>query len=145
MNAQLVRYLSDLGAPEALQARVAELVASYEAVLEEEMGAWFVSEYIDEQDQRTFESLWLFTETFLMEAELLGAEEDHFDFVPFKGGIRRLAVEKRSFDLQEPTSASRMTVETWLEDRRYAVMRASGDNCAALLEILKTVLLPNAA
>lgn len=145
MNAELAEYIAALGAPETLKTRVDALVSSYEAVLDEEIGAWFVSEYIDDQEQRTFESLWLFTENFLMEAELLGAEEDHFDFVPFKAGIRRLAVEKRSFDLTEPTSASRMTVETWLEDRRYAVMRASGDNCAALVEILQTVLLPNAA
>jgi hypothetical protein len=144
MNSELIDYLSALGAPEALQSRVAELVASYEAVLDDDIGAWFVSEYVDEPDQRTFESLWLFTATFAMEAQLLGVDEDHFDFVPFKTGIKQVIVEKRSFDMAQPTSASRMTVETWFEDRRYGVMRATGDNCGALLEILKTVLLPNA-
>ena len=144
MNAALAEYLSALGAPETLQSRVADLVDSYEVVLEEEVGAWLVSEYVDEPDERTFESLWLFTDGFAMEAQLLGAEEDHFDFVPFQTGIRQIVVEKRSFDLQHATSASRMTVETWFEDRRYGVMRATGENCLALMEILKTVLLPKA-
>jgi hypothetical protein len=143
MNSELTSYLEALGAPEALRARIDDLVGSYETVLEEDVGAWFVSEYLEEGGERTFESLWLFTETYLMEAELLGAEEDHFDFVPFKAGITRIAIDKRSFNLKEPTAASRMTVETWMADRQYSVMRATGDNCAALLEILQTVLLPN--
>ncbi|MEA2447711.1 MAG: hypothetical protein QOK47_1348, partial [Actinomycetota bacterium] len=113
MKKELIEYLSDLGAPKALRTRVSELVASYELVLEEDISAWFVSEYVDEPDQRTFESLWLFTNTFAMEAQLLGADEDHFDFVPFRTGIRQVIVEKRSFDMKKPTTASRMTVETW--------------------------------
>ncbi len=145
MNARLIEYISALGGPDALQARVTDLVNAYEALLEEDIGAWFVSEYVDDQEQRTFESLWLFTETYIMEAQLLGADEDHFDFVPFKARIRQLVVAKRAFDFGEPTAASRMTVEAWLEDRRYTVMRATGDNCAALFEILQTVLLPNAS
>ena len=142
MNADLAKYLDDLGAPEALKTRIGTLVASYETVLDEEVGAWFVSEYAGD-GERTFESLWLFTEAYVMEAELLGEDEDHFDFVPFKEGISRVAVQKRSFDLVEPTEGSRMTVESWVGDKNYAVMRATGANCAALLEILRAVLLPN--
>lgn len=144
MNDLLLEYLSDLGAPDALRLRVGELVRSYEAVLDEDIDAWFVSEYVEELDQRTFESLWLFSENFAMEAQLLGSDEDHFDFVPFRTHIRHVVVSKRAFNLAEPTAASRMSVETWFEDRRYGVMRASGDNCAPLVDILKSVLLPNA-
>src|SRR3712207_1781977 len=140
MNEKLADYLSALGAPEALRTRVTDLLDTYEAVLEEEVGAWFVSEYVDDQEQRTFESLWLFTQAFAMEAQLLGADEDHFDFVPLRTGIRQIIVEKRAFNFDDVRPASRMTVETWFEDRRYGVMRASGENCVALLEVLKTVL-----
>ena len=141
----LNEYLADLGAPENLQARIASLLRAYSSLLPEPVEAHFVSEYVGQDEARTFESLWLFSRTFVMEAQLLGADEDQFDFVPYRANVRHVVIRKREFDFDATSAASRMSVEVWLADQRYGIFKSTGDNCGALLQILRDYLLPNAA
>lgn len=137
-------YLLSLGAPEVLLKRVSTLLGAYTALLPEDVRAVFVSEYRDEADQRTFEALWLFSDHFAMEAKLLGAEEDQFDFVPHKHGVHHIVIRKRAFDLTTSTDASRMAVEVWFTDQRYGILKSTGDNCLNLTAMLRNHLVPNA-
>ena len=140
----MTEYLESLGAPAVLLERVDTFLATYSVLLPEEVVSCFVSEYRDEADQRTFESLWLFSDHFAMEAQLLGSSEDQLDFVPHQQSVRHIVVRKRAFDLVEPTAASRMTVEVWYGEQRYGVLRATGDNCVHLTKILQEHLIANA-
>ena len=143
MNEAMREYLDAMGAPELLLSRIELLIGAYVELLPESIAAHFVSEYLDEADQRTFESLWLFSDHFAMEAKLLGADEDQFDFVPHKSGVRHVVVRKRGFDLREADSGSRMSIEVWFADQRYGILKATGANCEALTAILRDHLLPN--
>ena len=144
MAGPVTEYLAELGAPEALVERVERLVGTYQGLLTEDIESIYVSEYRDEDADRTFESLWLFSEHFAMEAKLLGETEDQFDFVPHKEAVRHLVVRKRAYDLETATDASRMSVEIWFVDQRYGILKATGANCLNLRTILTRHLLPNA-
>ncbi len=144
MTDSVTEYLESLGAPEVLLERVASLLGAYSALLPEDVESVFVSEYSDEANQRTFEALWLFSDHFAMEAKLLGAEEDQFDFVPHKHGVRHIVIRKRAFDLTTADDASRMAVEVWFTDQRYGILKATGDNCVLLTDVLRLHLIPNA-
>lgn len=143
MTATLTKYLDSLGAPSILSKRIRAFLQTYEVLLPERVIFSFVSEYRDDADERTFESLWLFSENFAMEAQLLGSEEDQLDLVPYRSSIHHVIVRKRAFDLMRATEASRMTVEVWFTGERYGVLRATGANCLRLTEVLQEQLITN--
>lgn len=136
--------LGALGAPHVLIERIHGLYQAYAALLDEAIAASFVSEYRDENGERVFEALWLFSEHFAMEAKLLGEAEDQFDFVPHKDSVRHVIVRKKDFDLATAQPQSRMAVDVWFTDQRYGVLKATGENCTALARLVKERMLPNA-
>ena len=69
-------YLTEIQAPESLRTRVHDLVESYSRVVDVSNAELFVNDVMDEEGNRSFPSMWLFTGDAAYEAELSNANGD---------------------------------------------------------------------
>jgi Flp pilus assembly CpaF family ATPase len=106
----------------------------------------FVSEYVSDEGDRTYDSLWFLTHDFMIEAHQF-VTLDNADIVPLPPRIGRIEVDRRDFELDRATERSRMTVEITLGppavDALTGTLRASGDNCLKLQELVEKYFLPS--
>jgi hypothetical protein len=138
-------YLETMGMASAHQDRVQQLLALYLRFPDARPTAYFVSEYPEDDGTRVYESLWLFSDRYAMEARYPGAGDERIDFICLQKGVRHVVVEVKAYDLATPSPASRMRVEAWFTGNRLGELRASGANCEALRAIVSEHLLPNLA
>lgn len=108
----------------------------------------FVSEYIDSEGKRQYESLWLFSENYLCEAKQFLTIDD-FDYVPIKNKITRWNIKKKDFikknelDISHINSRSRITLEIMISPDTIGTLKASKDNCGHLWKIFRIYIIPN--
>lgn len=141
MSKSLNKYLMTIGMTNALIKRVKEIIAFYEGHVTDKVEAVFVSEYIDEEDKRIYQNLWLFTEGLAMEAKnFIG--EDIFDCALLTQNVTYWEIDKTEYDFESCNSKSRMRLRC-----EFGVikgeMKASKENCDALRGVLKNYILPN--
>ena len=142
---QFEAYLKGLGLGEPLVERGLVVVENVERVLPGPITHIFVSEYRDGEGNRNAESLWLLTKEYMSES--IGfPTEDRFDIVPVRSGIVRLEVNRDHFDFTTPTEQSRLMIDVNFSPSGSmslsGSLKASGENCLALTEILQEYLLP---
>ncbi len=138
-------YLETIGMAAAHQERAQQLLALYLRFPDIVPTAFFVSEYPEEDGTRVYESLWLFSDHFAMEAKYPGPGDERIDFVSLGKGVRHVVVEAKAYNLATVSAASRMRVEAWFTGGRLGELRASGPNCDALRAVVSDYLLPNLA
>ena len=81
MKKQFADYLSSIGIKELFLKRAKEVINFYQENIADNIEHIFVNDYIDEQGNRHYESLWLFTEYYMMEAKQF-LTKDEFDIAP---------------------------------------------------------------
>jgi hypothetical protein len=131
-----------MGAAQIEQAEGA--LATVLGFLPEQPSHLFVSEYRDDEGSRSYEGLWVFTESFVSESTPF-AGEDSVDFIRRDTGIDYVEVDHADFDFEAPVDASRLRVEATFKrtgSNLSATLRASGSNCADLNRVLRDYLLP---
>ncbi len=145
MKEEFVDYLNSIGVSKTAQKKVADVHKFYEMVTSEEITAIFVTDYVNEEGQREYENLWFFTNSLVMEAkQFLTADE--YDMVPLKGNIGRWEIKKQSYDFEQATSASRLSLEFTLGEGLTlagATLRGSEVNCDYLRDIFIAYVIPN--
>jgi hypothetical protein len=107
------------------------------------MGEIFVNDDIDAEGNRRFTSLWVFTPTQALEAQLSAESGNQLDGSPLRGRVVHWVLRTEDFDLIHPTPHSRAAVEMWFADELLGELRATGPNCARLSEILRKYIVPN--
>jgi hypothetical protein len=135
-------YLKDIEAPEALQRRISMLLGMYGTLLTEPVETVFLSDEIDEQGNRTFPSLWLFTRSTACEARIGGDAGDEFDATRLAGRVFHWVARTSAFDMKKATEGSRMKLEVWFSDDLWGDLRATGRNCERLTAVLRTHVTP---
>jgi hypothetical protein len=143
---QISQYLADLGMGEALIERGLSVVDDLESLVSDPIEHVFVSEYRDDEGNRHYESLWLFTQNYMSEAQNFLTDAISFDLVPARLGIARIEVSRESFDLATASEQSRLSVNVSFSASSHpgimGTFKASASNCEVLTEIVRKYLMP---
>jgi len=139
MKSQFGNYLDTLGMTKPLIDRADAALSFYEQILTEPILDLFVSEYVDGDGSRKFESLWFFSATAVMEAKGF-VSEDHYDFCRFEENAVYWIVKRKDFLTEGATEQSRLVVTVNLRDAADTItagFKASGTNCDKLWAVFK--------
>jgi hypothetical protein len=139
-------YASKLGLGSPILDRVHELCNMWEGICPSPLRSIFISEYVSEDGNKQYESLWIIAEKHAIELPQFVTENDG-DIVPLNENVIRVQIERRDFNFDTATAASRLTVIITFTSSLMltGTFKASGDNCVELHALLKQHLLPNLA
>lgn len=141
MKQKFTNYLKQIKVPTPIVERVSTIVSNYSSLCPENILDILVSEYQNNQGERVYESLYLFSDNFLMEAKSFTiTATDDFDILSIKDLIY-IDVKKRNFDFITATEESRISVE--YNSTIPGTLKASGKNCEFLSSIMKLHLVGN--
>lgn len=141
MKTKWKKYLDSIGISLLLQKRAEEVLKFYQQIYTDKVEDIFITEYLDEDGNRHYENMWLFSTTHAMEAEKF-LQKDDFDCVPVTKLISRWCIEKTEYDFVKATAKSRMTV--YFNGNNFeADLRASKENCDQLKIVFMKYIMPN--
>ena len=126
-------YLRSLGMGPALIRRLSRVFDFYSSILPESVETMFVCDYFNDDGTRSYDSAWLFTDSYAVEARDWETE-DNWDALR----ITRLTywrLQKENYDFhRRATDRSRFNLEfTTLTNSGN--LRAAGNNCKRLKDI----------
>lgn len=142
MKDEWVRYLDSIGVTNLFRDRAEEIIAFYEALYPQQLKEIFVTEYVDKENKRQFENVWIFTDKLCCEAKRF-LKEDDFDATTLKNQVKYWSLKKEKYNFQQGTSDSRLTVYFNLVSGIRGELKASGENCDYLKRIFVEYILPN--
>jgi hypothetical protein len=140
-------YLRDLGMGEALRTRALEFASAYERLINEPVEDAFVNDYVDEDGTRQYQSLWLASKSYVIEAkQWVSDNELQGDAASVRGGFLRVDVSRHAYEFTNTTAQSRMKAEvTWSEAGLGGLrgrFQSSGANCGKLYEFIRKYVMP---
>lgn len=144
MKKDFAQYLNGIGIVDLFYERAELVLQFYENLYPNEIEDLFVSEYIDNEGKRQYESLWFFSSRLAMEAKYFLAG-DNFDATPVLERIKYWGLQKTEFDFENPTEKSRLTIEFSLVQNISGSLKASKEHCNHLYYIFKKYILSNMA
>lgn len=138
MKDEFNKYLMAIDVPTPLQKRVDEIIALYGRIYKEPIEDIFVCDYIKEDGSRGYDSLWLFSGRFSMEAKEFVNKHD-YDITPNQ--ITYMSLEVQDYDLSDKaTLTSRLLVRmTYLGVGMAGIsgsLKAARENCPYLKNVL---------
>lgn len=136
-------YLETIGIQHMFLERVDDVLSFYQQVYPDQIEDIFVTEYFDKEGNRQYESMWLFSKHFAMEAKQFLVEDD-FDSAPLQHQVKYWSIEKTDFDFRDATEKSRMLLNFHLLSGVAGALKASRENCNFLRDIFRKHVLPNA-
>ncbi len=143
MKEEFEAYCKKVDLSEIQITRVDNIIQEYSKILNEPILDIFVNEQLTSEGTRIYLTLWLFTESFCAEAKNFLSVDD-FDIAAYKKRVKYFSINKSEFIFgQAPTKKSNMSITASLTDLLICQLRASGDNCLALVEIYNKFFLPN--
>lgn len=134
MKTEWTEYLNLIGITGLFYKRVEEILDFYQKVYPDQAEDIFVGEYIDNDGNRQYESLWIFTESKIGEAKKFLTEDD-FDSTFSKKQIKYWSIKKENYDFLEASTKSRMVIRFILKYNTNGELKASRENC----KYLKTI------
>ncbi|MHB0858196.1 MAG: hypothetical protein ACYC5M_11580 [Anaerolineae bacterium] len=141
MKSEFSAYLESIGMGEVYVRRVGEIVSFYQNLFGEDEVDIFVSEYVQENDdRRVYESLWILTPSWVGEAKGF-LDRDDFDWSALNE-VRYWKIEKKEYDFRKASDRSRCTLRFTLSWTTAGSMKSSGYNCDYLKQILIKYMLP---
>lgn len=141
----IVEYLTALETSTVANSHITRLANLIHDLLgpEDQIQRLFISEYVDRNGKRVYESAWFFTEKQAFEAREFLSENMDLDCLIFREAVRYFRTEMLDFDPPNPaTQSSRMSLSLGFYPGGGDI-KASGANCDYLYAILKEVFLPN--
>jgi len=144
MKQEFKTYLDEIGVTGQLVDKVQAIYNYYTEFLKVEIQDIFVSEYVNSEGLRTYESLWFFNDSYCFEAKQFISNED-YDMDYYNNEIFSFNVNKRDFDIVNLNfnDNSRMNLTFYLNSVRGGSIKASKSNCKKLAEIITTFILTN--
>jgi hypothetical protein len=142
-NRNLGAYLKSLGMAPALVKRGQEVGAFYSELVGQPIRYAFVNEYRDEDNTRQYESAWFLFERYACEA-FDWISGNRGDIASVTGGVLRAEFNRKDYDFDGATDASRLTLEIHFaaDSDLTATFKASGTNCDVLAEIWRSYFFP---
>ena len=142
MKQEFQTYLSKIGITDSYLERADYVFEFFSNILKEDIINIFVSDYYSEDNQRNYESLWLFTKTKMCEAKQFLLKDD-YDMAPYSNAIFYLQLEKTEYDFKKASNKSRLSVTLELVSKITCIFKASATNCDYLKKIYLEILIPN--
>ena len=143
MNDKFIEYLKKINVSESVKERVCKVLKFYEKACSEEIEDIFICDRVDLEKGRTFESLWLFSRSFGMEAKNFLSSSDDFDSVRIKENITYWNMKADKYDYNKSTEKSRMQVSFKARNQIDGSLLASSDNCDYLNTIFRNYIVAN--
>jgi len=144
MKQEFVDYLGSIGIKAgSLLDRIESIYEFYRDMCPDEIVDIFVTDYIDSDGKRVYESLWFFSDRYVMEAKGFAAGKDDFDITPIKDRVIHCTIQKQDYDFKEATDKSRLHLTFGLDIGAIADFKASKDNCDALKNTIFKYVKPN--
>jgi len=144
MKAEWSKYLKSIGIKGPFLKRVEEVLDFYQQVYPNQIQDIFVTEYLGNDGNREYESLWLFSETFAMEAKQFLKEKDDYDSVSLRQQVEYWTIKKTEYDFHKASTKSRMMLKFELLSGVGGTLKASQGNCDYLKAIFSKHIIPNA-
>ncbi|MHC1686335.1 MAG: hypothetical protein AB9879_01225 [Methanothrix sp.] len=145
MNDEFKTYLESIDLTKVMIERIANICDFYQDVLtakKDNIKDIFISEFIDNEGNRIYEDLWLFSDNyFLVSANFIG--EDNFNIAYSFRTLKNLKIDKINYDFVKANDNSRLYIMYKKEYGFQGTLKASKENCNHLMEIFKKCLLPN--
>lgn len=142
MKAQWKRYLKEIGMRTALIKRIESAERAVAAVCPDQLRDLFVSEYLSQDGTRNYEHVFFFTDEHAIRVTNFLTEQT-LDIDAIAYGIVNLVITGTDFDFGETSEKSRLTVHYHTAGGCTADLRASKENCAYLLNVVRRWLAPN--
>jgi len=139
---QFLKYLKGIYLTDVLIHRIDQIIKEYEHLCPDEIIDIFVSDYVKEDGSREYESLWLFSGNYTMEAKEF-VNKDDYDITPIKRHISYVSMEKQDFDFKNISEKSRFKIYFKMESDAIGENKGSKENCIYLTNILNEHILPN--
>lgn len=140
---QFKAYLQKIGiTTKVLLSRVQFVYDLASRICPEEIEEMFVSDYIDNEGTRQYESVWLFSKGYCMEAENFVTDYS-IDIVPLR--VKRFEFDVKQYDFKKGTEESRLRLTVQLEEGLFAELRAARENCDVLRDITFKYIKPKLA
>jgi hypothetical protein len=142
MKTEFQSYLENIGIqPNApYYERIEAIIHFYENLGITTIEDIFISEYLDKEGNRIYESLWLFTPVSVMEAKNFLTEEN-FDCALYDDLIRYWVIKKKDYDFNTSSADSRITIYFKVSERGFGgisgEIKASQNNCDYLINIFR--------
>jgi hypothetical protein len=132
-------YLKSIGIDGPFLERTTTVFDFVEKIYKDELKDIFVSEYIDSENNRQFESLWIFSEHKIFEARNF-LNEDDLDCTSLPTEIQYWRMKKAEFDFDNPLPKSRLSLDITLINKYSCSFKASQSNCIKLKQIFNDYL-----
>jgi hypothetical protein len=142
MDKKFVTYLESVGMTDILIKKAAAMHKVYCELCAEKITDIFVSEHLNEDGSRVYDSLWFFSENYFMESSEF-TYKGNYDIAPMRKKITLCRVETQEYDFSGTTDKSRMFVKAQMELYVNCEFKASKNNCDHLRAILKKYISPN--
>jgi hypothetical protein len=136
-------YLDSIGAPGAVRMRIRDLLDRYARLMDLSDVDIFASESIDSEGNRTFQSLWIFSEQGGFEGRLSEESGTDLDGTPLRDRVVHWVARVQDYDFRVALPTSRLTLEISFSDQIIGELRASGPNCMRLTELIRKYVIPN--
>lgn len=142
MKAEWEQYLQAIGIKGPFLLKVENVLNFYQGIFGNKVDDIFISDFIDKEGNRQFESLWLFTSTFAFEAKQF-LKEDDFDCMTLKNRVDYWQMKKTDYDFKTAGPKSRMLLTIRTNPMVGADFKASAENCDYLKAIFNKYVMPN--
>jgi hypothetical protein len=112
----------------------------------EEIEDIFVSEYLNADQTNVFESLFLFSSSYIFEIKQPLQTDIHWETASIACNILGVDVQATSYDFEDANKKSRLIIEIFFDgDDWRNEFKATGDNCDVLWAIANKYIKPNIA
>lgn len=133
-------YLTDLEVTQTVMTRSKMFLERCQQLLPEDISDFFISETRDQEGNRIWENLWLFSKHFACEAHNF-LHEDNVDVATMAGGIRYLALKVTNFS---PGNKADVNAKAMLSlvftNGVTGEIKATGHNCERLNTLFTTLV-----
>ena len=137
LNDDFIDYLQAVTIPLDMGGRIDSIFDFYTRVYpKEEIKDIFVSDFIDKENERRYESLWLFSDNYIIEArELLIKDNFHINITPYKNRITHLNIIGNATSL--------IALEFKTDTQNSCTLKGAGRNSRYLKDIFEKYIKPN--
>jgi hypothetical protein len=142
VNDRITQYLADIDVPPLVMERIESVLAFYSEVSTEEIEDVLVTNPVKEDGSTWYESLWLFSPSYAMEAKNFTSEDD-FDNLMLAKRVEYWDVRRQDYEFGETTSESKLTIDFVATGMNRGTLTASGDNCKYLKDIFLKYINPS--
>jgi len=145
MKDDFKEYLDSLElSSEAIENNIENIFIYASKLCSEEILDIFVCDYIKEDNSRDYESLWLFSKSFVMEIRNFRSNIEYdIDVANLSDSISYFRTRIKDYDFIKASEKSRMSIDCMNFDTINFILKASRNNCDKLALIIEKYVKSN--